>query len=94
MTRPRPRILLEYVNPHSRKAEQVLEADGVYALYYDGNPVSVRTVNTMTVDPTPKYKKCAFPATGHALRMARNLNELFRTDKFEVYKLAPAEKIS
>ena len=35
MSRPKPIVLLEYVNEESGKVEQVLEAKYLYIVYYD-----------------------------------------------------------
>lgn len=92
MARPKPTILLESVDPKTYKAEQVLEADFVYAVYYKEKPINLRTLNTLITYPGPKYKKCNFSNPGHALNLAERLNELFNTTDFAVYKLDKGEQ--
>lgn len=93
MARPKPDILLEHTNKSNYKAEQVLKADAIYAVFYDGEPINLRTLNTLVSYPGPKYKKCSFSNSGHAFNLAEKLNKLFKTDKFEVYRLTHGEKI-
>ena len=39
MSRPKPKILLEYVSKKTYKAEQILEADAIWAVFYKGEEV-------------------------------------------------------
>ncbi len=87
MARPKPQILLENVNPKTYKAEQVLHADAIYAVFYQGKPVNLRTLNHLISYPGPKYKKCSFGNSGHAFNLAERLNKMFKTTEFVVYKL-------
>lgn len=86
MSRPKPNILFEFVSK-DYKAEQVLEADSIYAVCYDGQPINLRTLNVMVDYPGPKYKKCSFSNPGHAFNLAERLNQLFKTDRFAVHKM-------
>lgn len=94
MSRPKPSVILDYTDPKTYKAEQVLKADAIYAVFYDGKPVNLRSLNTLLDYPGPKYKKCSFSNKGHAFNLAEKLNKLFKTDKFSVYALTVGEKIS
>lgn len=87
MARPKPTIVLEHVNPKNYKAEQVLDAEAIYAVFYQGNPVNLRTLSHLISYPGPKYKKVSFSNSGHAFNLAERLNKLFKTTDFEVYKL-------
>lgn len=93
MARPKPDILLEHTNSKTYKAEQVLKADAIYAVFLDGEPINLRTLNTLVSYPGPKYKKCSFSNSGHAFNLAERLNKLFKTDRFEVYRLTSGEKV-
>ena len=44
MARPKPTIILENVNKQY-KAEQVLNADAIYAAFYQGKPINLRTLS-------------------------------------------------
>ena len=34
MSRPKPRILLEHFDPNTQQIDQILEADAIWAVYY------------------------------------------------------------
>ena len=87
MARPKPTIILEYVNPKTYKAEQVLDAESIYAVFYQGKPINLRTLSHLVSYPGPKYKKVSFSNPGHAANLAERLNKLFKSTEFEVYKL-------
>lgn len=90
MSRPKPTIIMEYVDKRTRNSEQILKAcqDKIFAVYYEGKPFNIRNINKLTDDIGPKYKKTAFIGNpGHAFNLANKLNLLFKTDKFEVYEL-------
>jgi hypothetical protein len=87
MARPKPLILLENVNPKSYKAEQVLNADAIYAVFYQSKPINLVSY------PGPKYKKVSFSNSGHAFNLAERLNKMFKTTEFAVYKLTAGELV-
>ena len=93
MSRPKPTILLQAVNKHTYKAEEVLVAEAIFSVFYDGNPINLRTQNTLVSYPGPKYKKVSFSNPGHAINLAQRLNKLFRCDDFEVFVLTKGEKL-
>ena len=93
MARPRPTVQLEHTDPKTYKSEQVLKADFIYAVYLDGEPINLRTLNSLVNYPGPKYKKTAFAAPGHAFNLAERLNKLFKTDKFAVWELTGGELV-
>jgi len=90
MARPKPRIILSRVDPKTYKAEQVLEAAAIYAVFYDGQPINLRSVHTM-MNFGHKYKKCSFSNRGHALNLRDKLNKLFKTDRFAVHVLVQGD---
>jgi hypothetical protein len=92
MARPKPDILIEYTNSKTYKSEQVLKADAIFAVYYENTPINLRTLNSLVNYPGPKYKKVSFSNPGHAFNLAERLNKLFKTKKFEVYRLVAGEK--
>lgn len=93
MSRPKPTVILEYTDPKSYKSEQVLKAEAIYAVFYEGQPVNLRTLNILLDYPGPKYKKVAFSNPGHAFNLAEKLNKLFKTAKFEVFMLSQGARI-
>lgn len=91
MARPKPTIILENVNTKNYKAEQILVADAIYAVFYQGKPINLRTLNHLVSYPGPKYKKVSFSNSGHAFNLAERLNKLFKTTDFAVFKLTQGE---
>jgi hypothetical protein len=86
MSRPKPIILLSSIDSRTYRAEQVLLADAIYAVFFDGQPINLRSLHTV-IDLGAKYKKVSFSNSGHSHNLCSKLNKLFKTDKFEVVKL-------
>lgn len=84
MARPKPSVLLEALNQRTYKAEQVLEAEAIYSVFYKGKPINLRTLNTLVSYPGPKYKKVSFSNKAHCVRLAERLNKMFGVDDFTV----------
>lgn len=93
MSRPKPTILLEHIEKSTYKSEQVLVSEGIWAVFYDGKPINLKSFNSLTNYPGPKYKKVSFSNPGHAFNLATKLNKLFKTDKFQVYKLTHGQLV-
>lgn len=93
MSRPKPTVLLEAVNKNTYKAEQVLESQGIFSVFYQGKPINLRTLSTIVSYPGPKYKKVSFSNKAHAIRLALRLNKLFSTNDFTVRKFAPGDGV-
>jgi len=87
MSRPKPKIIQQYTDPKTYKSEQVLEAAGVYAVFYQGKPINLRSLNSLVSYPGPKYRKSAFANRGHAFNLCEKLNKLFKTTQFTVVLL-------
>ena len=94
MARPKPEIIVEFVDSKTYKSEQILKTDAIYAVFYEGKPINLRTLNSLVSYPGPKYKKVAFPNKGHAFNLSERLNKLFKTNKFAVYKLVLGELVN
>jgi len=93
MSRPKPRVLLDHTNRQTYKSEQILEAEAIWAVFYQDKPFNLKSSNALTNYPGPKYKKTSFSNPGHAHNLAEKLNELFKTDQFAVYKLTAGELV-
>lgn len=87
MSRPKPQVLVEITNKETYKTEQVLASEGIWAVYYEERPINLKTSNYLVQYPGPKYKKVSFSNPGHAINLAKKLNEQFQTDKFSVVLL-------
>lgn len=94
MSRPSPTILLENVNSKNYNAEQILSADAIYAVFYQNNPINLRTLNHLISYPGPKYKKVSFSNKGHAFNLSDRLNKIFKTADFTVVKFTIGEVIN
>jgi hypothetical protein len=94
MSRPKPKVLLEITNKKTYKTEQVLEAEAIWAVFYQDKPINLKTGSLVVQQLGPKYKKVSFSNSGHALNLAEKLNKLFQTSDFSVYKLTTGEKIT
>ena len=93
MSRPKPTVLLEHVNKTTYKSEQVLNSEGIWAVFYDNRPINLKNQNILVSYPGPKYKKVSFSNPGHAINLAKKLNTMFKTDKFTVVILKQGEQI-
>ena len=93
MSRPKPQVLLEYVNKKTYKTEQILDAEAIWAVFYQGKPFNLKSSNMITNYPGPKYKKTSFSNPGHAINLAKKLNDLFNCKDFSVVKLITGDEI-
>jgi hypothetical protein len=87
MSRPKPKVLLEQIDKNTYKCEQILEADAIWAVFYKNEPFNLKSSNSLTSYPGPKYKKVSFSNPGHAHNLAKKLNLTFGTTDFQVVKL-------
>ena len=93
MSRPKPTVLIEHVDKKTYKTEQVLQAEAIWAVFYQDKPFNLKSANMLTNYPGPKYKKVSFSNPGHAHNLAKKLNEMFNTDEFTVVKLTSGETV-
>jgi hypothetical protein len=87
MSRPKPKVLLEHIDKNSYKSEQILEAEAIWAVFYKNEPFNLKSSNSLTSYPGPKYKKVSFSNPGHARNLAKKLNLTFGTTDFQVVML-------
>jgi hypothetical protein len=93
MSRPKPTVLLEHVNKANYKSDQVLNSEGIWAVFYENKPINLKTQNVLVAYPGPKYKKVSFSNPGHAINLAKKLNTLFKSESFTVVLLKQGEQI-
>ena len=93
MSRPKPNVLLEYINKTSYKSDQILSSEGIWAVFFDNQPINLKTSNLLVQYPGPKYKKVSFSNPGHAINLAKKLNQQFKSDKFTVVLLKSGDRI-
>jgi hypothetical protein len=93
MSRPKPNVLVEITDRNTYKTEQVLAAQGIWAVFFDGKPINLKTSNLLVQYPGPKYKKVSFSNQGHAVNLAKKLNLQFKTDKFSVVLLTQGQQV-
>ena len=94
MSRPKPNVLLEHIDKKTYRSEQVLQADAIWAVFYNNKPFNLKSANMLTSYPGPKYKKVSFSNPGHAHNLSKKLNTMFNSEDFVVYKLTTGEIIS
>lgn len=94
MSRPKPTVILENIDSKTYKSEQVLEAEAIWAVFYQQKPFNLKSANALTNYPGPKYKKTSFSNPGHAHNLAKRLNDMFRCEDFAVYKLTDGEVVT
>ena len=88
MSRPKPIVLIECTSKITYNTIQVLEGAGVWAVLYKNAAVNIKSFNSLTMYPGPKYKKTVFVNQGHASNLANKLNTQFNSHEFTVVKLA------
>ena len=94
MSRPKPTILLEYVNKKTYRSEQILDAEAIWAVFYQNKPFNLKSSNMLTNYPGPKYKKTSFSNPGHAHNLAKKLNDMFNCDDFKVVMLTSGDEVT
>ena len=92
MSRPKPQILAEKTFG-LYKSQQVLASLGIWAVFYQGQPIKLRSLNTLISYPGPKYRKTSFANPGHAVNLARKLNIQFATQDFTVVLLTQGQQV-
>ena len=94
MSRPKPTVLLEHTDKKSYRSEQILDAEAIWAVFYNNKPFNLKSFNSITNYPGPKYKKTSFSNPGHAHNLAKRLNSLFDCEDFSVMKLTQGEDVT
>ena len=69
-------------------------AEAIYAVFYQGKPINLRTLSHLVSYPGPKYKKISFSNKGHCFNLAERMNKLFNTTEFTVVELTVGKIIT
>jgi hypothetical protein len=75
---------MELVDKNTYKCDQIVEAYGIWAVFFQGQPINLKSQHYLDNESTPKYKKTTFSNPGHARNLCKKLNKKFKTDKFSV----------
>lgn len=86
MARPKPQTILTHTDKDFQ-VQEILFADGIYAVFYDGQPINIKKKTHISSPKPAKYQKSSFSNPGHAFNLAEKLNSIFKTDKFKVFLL-------
>ena len=91
--RPKPVVVLSRTDKQWM-AQQVLAADAIYAVFYRGKPINLRSVNDLEPDPTKAKRYCGttFCNPGYAFALQRRLAATFG-EGFSVVRLTVGETV-
>jgi hypothetical protein len=93
VSRTQPKVLLEHIDKKTYKCDQIVEAAGIWAVFYNDEPINLKNQHYLDSSVIPKYKKTSFSNPGHARNLCRKLNAQFKTDKFSVVFLTHGTKV-
>lgn len=93
MSRTRPTVLMELVNKVTYNCDQIIAAAGIWAVYFDAQPINLKSQHYLDSEAVPKYKKTSFSNPGHARNLCKKLNIQFKTDKFTVIFLHEGRQV-
>lgn len=94
MAKTQPKVLLEHVDKVTYKCDQIVEASGIWAVYFDDQPINLKSRHYLANESTTKYKKTSFSNPGHARNLCKKLNTQFKTNKFTVVFLKNGKTVS
>jgi len=60
MSRTQPKVILEIVDKETYKCDQIVEAAGIWAVFYDNQPINLKSQHYLDSEAVPKYKKTSF----------------------------------
>ena len=87
MGRPAPKIIQERVKDKKKYlVEQITSVEGVWAIFYDGQPCNLRT-KSLASNANPRYRGTVFTSEGSGNAMVVKFNIEYRTDKFSLVQL-------
>ena len=48
MSRPKPKVEAEVINKTNYQCDQVLSAEGIWAVFFNNGPINLKTFNMLT----------------------------------------------
>ena len=93
MSRSKTKVIMEMVDKTTYQCDQIVEAPGIWAVTYDGQPINLKRQHYLDSNSIPTYKKTSFSNPGHARNLCRKLNKQFKTDKFSVVFYSSGTKV-
>ena len=57
MSRPKPTVILQHSNKETYKLDEVLAAEGIWAVFYDGKPINLKSSSLVANYPGPIQHK-------------------------------------
>jgi len=93
VSRSPAKVILETVDKKTYKMDQVIEASGIWAVYFNDSPFNLKNTHYLDSNTVPKYKRTVFSNPGHARNLCRKLNAQFKTDKFSVVFFTHGTKV-
>ena len=61
MSRPKPTVLLETIDKKTYKADQVLKAEAIWAVFYKNAPFNLKSSNALFLHNNSISSICSFP---------------------------------
>ena len=55
MSRPKPKVILEYTNKETYKVEQILDSDAIWAVFYKEQPFNLKSGSMVNATNSIKY---------------------------------------
>jgi hypothetical protein len=93
MSRPKPTIIMSNTDKKNFRTKEITKADAVYAVFYEGQPIGVRS-ESYAYQSHRKYYRSTYATPATAINCAKRLNKQFDTDKFQAVKLTGGEPIT
>ena len=83
MSRPKPTVLLQHSNKSTFKMDEVLAAEGIWAVFYDGKPLNLQSsslvanYNTSLIASSYVYHIVARSCRTHREQIIHFINQRF-----------------
>jgi monomeric isocitrate dehydrogenase len=85
-----PTILLTKSSPDRPRTTEILSAEAVYAVFYDGSPINERHTHPRH---TTRYDCPVYVNSESAISVAKRLNREFTTDLFTVHHMISGDVV-